>query len=96
MFVQFKEGIHDVFCSVECRLIQGTVIDIQHFRYFAEKILLGSSGSALILRDTDIRASFVETGGNAQLFLCQSAEITGALDSITNSHRKPPLLNNFV
>ena len=65
MFVQFKEGIHDVFCSVECRFIQGTVIDIQYFRYFSEKILLGSSGPALILCDTDIGASFIETGGNA-------------------------------
>ena len=46
VLVQLEQSVHHILCGVQGRLIEGTVVHVQHLRNLAEQLFLGCAGVA--------------------------------------------------
>ena len=65
VLVQLEQSVHHILCGVQGRLIEGTVVHVQHLRNLAEQLFFRSAGVAFVLCDTNIGASFIKSNCNA-------------------------------
>ena len=65
VLVQLEQGVHHIFCCVQGRFIEGTVVHVQYLRNLAEQLFLGRASVAFVLCDTDVCALLLEPDGKA-------------------------------
>ena len=86
VLIQFEQGVHYILCGVQGRLIEGTVVHVQHLRNLAEQLFFRSAGVAFVLCDADVCAFLLKPDGNAQFFLGHTSEVAGTFDAVTDCH----------